>query len=661
MKLLKLTLSNFKGIKSFTLDTQGGNSSVWGDNATGKTTLFDAFLWLLFDKDSSNRKDFDIKTLDENGQVKHGLEHTVEAILDLEPDRLVLRKVYSEVWTKKRGSIEPAFSGHQVDHFIDGVPVKKGEFTAKIAEIINEDVFKLLTSPLYFSTQMHWQDRRKVLLDICGDVSIKDVVAANSDLIGLEEILGNRTLDAHRKVIAARRAEINRELEKIPVRIDEITHGLPSIEGIKPESLTQDMAKLRGEIREKQQEVATIQSGGQVAEKTKALRMVESEILDLKNRYQAKLDEKVSVKRDELNQTRQEIGSRQVTVGSLTRKISDAQDRIEQHTARMNTLRQQWQQVNNQQFNFEQEDCCPTCGQLLPRAQIEAAREKAQLQFNGQKAERLEAINSEGRKLKEQNSALEAQVAQWRDELEAVATEIKGLEANQKDLQEYIQAVQSGSQPFTEFEEYVQLTLRKSEIESEIRSLEAGSLEAVAAVHTVIHDLQESLRELERAEARLQQREQSMKRIEELSREQRKLSMEYEQLEKELFLTEEFIRTKVQLLEEKINSRFKMARFKLFDQQINGGLAECCEMQYQGVPFGSLNNAARINVGLDIINTLAEHYGVTAPIFVDNAEAVTEFIETRGQAIRLVVSEKDKKLRVEPDAKDLFAYGKEAV
>ncbi|WP_339063597.1 hypothetical protein [Tepidibacillus marianensis] len=154
--------------------------------------------------------------------------------------------------------------------------------------------------------------------------------------------------------------------------------------------------------------------------------------------------------------------------------------------------------------------------------------------------------------------------------------------------------------------------------------------------------------ELENDEAKYAQAKTIESRIQELKQQEKNLAAEYEQLEQELFLTEEFIRTKVNLLEEKINSKFKFARFKLFETQINGGLAEVCETTFNGVPYSSgLNNAARINVGLDIINTLSEHYGISAPIFIDNAEAVTSLNETKGQQICLVVSEKDKQLRIE--------------
>ncbi|EMF46299.1 ATPase involved in DNA repair, phage associated [Planococcus halocryophilus Or1] len=137
-------------------------------------------------------------------------------------------------------------------------------------------------------------------------------------------------------------------------------------------------------------------------------------------------------------------------------------------------------------------------------------------------------------------------------------------------------------------------------------------------------------------------------RIQELMDQEEQLAAEYEKLEHHLFLSEEFIRAKVNILEEKINAKFKYARFRLFETQINGGLQEVCETTFQGVPYGSgLNNAAKINIGLDIINTLSEFHGIQAPIFVDNAEAVTQLAETDSQLISLIVSEKDKSLRIE--------------
>ena len=199
MKLNRLVLRNFKGIREFTLDAQGGNVDVFGDNATGKTTLFDAFTWLLFDKDSSNKKDFSIKTLDKSGAEQHGLEHEVEATLDIDGQEITLRKVYKEKWTKKRGSAQADFTGHTTDYYIDSVPVKKSEYEARIAEIADEGVFKLLTSPTYFNEQLHWEKRRQILLEVCGDLTDEEVISSNKALAELPKILGNHSLEDYQE------------------------------------------------------------------------------------------------------------------------------------------------------------------------------------------------------------------------------------------------------------------------------------------------------------------------------------------------------------------------------------------------------------------------------------------------------------------------------
>src|SRR5690606_38662753 len=251
MKILNLRLKNFKGIRNFELNTQEKDVNVFGDNAAGKTTLADAFMWLLFNKDSLNRSDFEIKTLGPDGEPEHGLEHAVEAILELDDgQQIALKKVFQEKWQKKRGSATAEFTGHTTDHFIDGVPVQKKEYNAKIAEIADEQIFRLLTDPRYFNEVLHWTDRRKLLLEVCGDVSDAEVLASNKDLSGLSDILGNRTIEQHRKVIQARRTEIKKELDKISVSIDEVKLGLSNVDDITNEKeLPNDIARLREELK----------------------------------------------------------------------------------------------------------------------------------------------------------------------------------------------------------------------------------------------------------------------------------------------------------------------------------------------------------------------------------------------------------------------------
>jgi hypothetical protein len=649
VKILNLKLQNFKGIRHFSLDTQGKDSNIYGDNAVGKTTLFDAFTWLLFGKDSLNRSDFEIKTLGPDGEPEHGLEHTVEAILELDDrQQIALKKVFQEKWQKKRGSATAEFTGHTTDHFVDGVPVQKKEYDARIAEIADENIFRLLTDPRYFNEVLHWQKRRELLLEVCGDVSDAEVIASKKELAKLSDILGNRTIEQHRKVIQARRTEINRELEKIPVRIDEVKLGLPNVDDISnAEELSNDIAKLREELKAKQEELAQAKAGGQVAEKTKELRLIEGQILDLRNKHRQVLDEKVAGKRKELSFVQSEITKTKYDINAKNDIIKSYEAEIASLDTKMDKLRSDWREENAKVFEFEQSETCPTCGQALPQEQLQDARDKALADFNRAKAEKLEAINADGKRLKELKVSTENNLRIVTESLNTAKGYLSDMEQKEAALKAEIDSIMQGAQPVESTPEYAQMQERIMKIREDIANMQADSNTAIMAIQKEIDTLADAITALEQAAARLEARKNGEKRIEDLKAEERKLAAEYEELERQIYLTEEFIRTKVQMLEDKINSKFKMARFKLFEVQVNGALAECCETTFNGVPYSSLNNGARLNIGLDIINTLSEHFGFAPPVWLDNAESVTDILPTRGQQIRLIVSAQDKKLRIE--------------
>ena len=649
MKILNLKLRNFKGIRNFELNTEGSNINVFGDNAAGKTTLFDAFAWLLFGKDSLNRSDFEIKTLGPDGEPEHGLEHSVEAILQLEDgSQIAFKKAFREKWTKKRGSATAEFTGHTTDHFIDGVPVQKKEYDARIAEIADENIFRLLTDPRYFNEVLHWQKRRELLLEVCGDVSDAEVIASQKSLSALKDILGNRTIEQHRKVIQARKSEINKELEKIPVRIDEVKLGLPDVSDVtNPGKLQNDIDILRERLKAKQEELAQAKAGGQVAEKTKQLREIEGQMLEIKNQYRKAMDEKVSGKRQELQKIQVAVYRLKSEIESKERSIQIHESEIKSLSKGMERYRNWWHEENSKEFEFEQSDTCPTCGQPLPEEQIQEAREKALAQFNKAKAEKLENISDEGKRLKTQKITSENIVTRSKSEIEKAKSELAELEQKESASKAEIDNIIQGAKSVETTPEYYQLYAKQRDLQDEIRKLEADNSLAITAIQKEIDTLADAITALEQAAARLEARKNREKRIEDLKAEERKLAAEFEDLEQQLYLTEEFIRTKVLLLEDKINSKFQMARFKLFETQVNGALAECCETTYNGVPYSNLNNGARLNIGLDIINTLAEHFGFAPVVFIDNAESVVNILPTKGQQIRLIVSGADKKLRIE--------------
>lgn len=649
MRLLKLILKNFKGIKNFILDTQGGNGnvSIYGDNSTGKTTLADSFAWLLFDKDSSNRKDFGIKTLDNTGQPLHNIDHEVEAVLEIEGKTITLRKVYAEKWTKKRGNAKATFTGHTTDYFIDGVPVKKGEYEARIAEIADENIFKLLTNPSYFNEQLHWQERRKILLEVCGDISDEEVIASDKSLSKLPQILQGHSLDDYRKIITAKRAEINKELDKIPVRIDEATRALPDLTGIATHSLASDIEALKLQISNKNSEIARIESGGEVAEKIKKLREIEAELIQIQSQHRSKYQNEIVEKQKLLGQSQDRYLSLENSIWGMKKTIELNIGMLGTLKPKMSLLRQKWHELNDQQFEFEQDDTCPTCGQILPEEKLAEAREKALAAFNLEKAERLEANSTEGKRLKAQADDLQAEIAETEKKIDQAKKDLAQEQAASDCLRKKIESLRQAADDYAGSDVYIQKQQEADALKEVISNLKTGSTEAREVIIADINSLEFALETLEETQAKVKQHDAGQKRIEELEEQEHTLAAEFEKLEGELYLCDQFVRSKVNLLEERINSRFRYARFKMFEEQVNGGLQETCLTTYQGVPYSDLNHGSKINVGLDVLNTLSKHYGFSAPIWLDNREAITKVIPVQGQLISLVVSESDKSLRVE--------------
>jgi DNA repair exonuclease SbcCD ATPase subunit len=655
MQLLQLTLTNFKGVRYFVLDSQGENVKAFGDNATGKTTLFDAFVWLLFDKDSQNKKDFEIKTLDSNNNPIHGLKHEVEGVFDIDGRKLTLKKVFSEKWTKKRGSATSEFTGHTTDYYIDGVPSKQKEYKERVDEIVNEDVFKLLTSPTFFNEQLNWQKRRETLLQVCGDITDNEVIASDKKLSKLPAILNGRSIEDHRKVIAAKRKEINQELERIPDRIDEVNRLMPDLTDLDEKALKDQIAGLKIRVESEEGELSRIQNGGEISAKEKQLRQIEGELLTIKNQLNADTYDKVHQKREALNQIKAHIDNLNFDIGSLERQSKQIEDSIRSKESLMQRLRSEWSEENDKQFDFGQhQTTCYACGQDLPVEQIEDARSKAEDHFNQEKAQKLERIQSQGKAEKFAVDELKDQKEHLFNEIFGTKEIVESEKIRLDKLQIEIDTLQSSVvKPETDLK-YQMKSQAAETVKQEIQTLKTSVQESIDKVRGVIRDFKVEIASLENDQSKFSQAASFKKRIEELTEQEKTLAAEYERLEEELYLTEEFIRTKVNLLESKINSKFKYARFKLFTQQINGGLQETCETLYNGVPYGGgLNDAAKINVGLDIINTLSEYYGLSAPIFIDNSESVTKFIDVNSQVISLVVSEKDKQLRVEIEPQDL--------
>ena len=637
IRINKLALWNFKGIQSLAINAGGNSLDIFGDNATGKTTVFDAFTWLLFGKDSLGRSDFGIKTQDQYGNTIHNLEHCVECELAIDNSILTLKKVYAEKWTKKRGSAEAEFTGHETKYFINEVPSTKKEYEQKISGFIDEDLFKIITNPLHFNEHLKWQERRAILLNLCGgNIADADIIANTPEFSPLLEELKGRTVQEYKKIIQSKQSAINDELKAIPQRISEATLAIPEI--IIAEVNDEAKAIHESRIAELNKEIEALKNGAGVT-------TIENEIQAL--REQKKQIENKRCDVSDLENKSEDYNRRLI---GLNFEIADCQREIkrylnlaEQCEIDAKKLREEWHEVNDKKYR--ESEMCPTCGQPLPAEQIENAKAK----FNIARATKLEEITAKGKALKADKEKYISEHDKWAKKLSDVQETAKDIENAISHTETLITEKTHGfeDEKKAKLEE---INLRIAETEKKAQN---GTEDVQAKIYTIqeqINAERAKIAEIDKVIAGRDLAERQKARIAELSANEKRLAGEYAELDKTAYLIDEFIKHKIDLLSEEINNHFKYAKFKLFDMQINGGIAECCEVTYKGIAYSDLNNAARISVGIDVINTLCKLNDKYAPIIVDNSESITNIPATTSQMIRLVVSADDDALRVEKGA-----------
>ena len=642
MKLTKLELLNFKGLKSFAININD-DVVIRGDNATGKTTVFDSVCWLLFGKDSLDRADFEIKTLDE-GEPIHKVNHEVTGTFTLDEGGTVeLKRVYREKYSSPRGG-EVTLTGHTTDYFVDGVPKKEKEYKEIVNSLVDENIFKLITNPLYFNETYSWQNRRKLLLEMCGDISDEDVIANHDELKALTDILSGHSVDDHRKVVASKKAAINKELDMLPVRIDEALRGKPEVTA-NPEVLRINIDTLNADIEKLENDKALLQNGHALVDKRAELKNVQRKIMARETELQMEYKKQCSLKSNEYDAVVSEINC-------LTAKLEDTKRRIDDSAATINLIQGlireltiQRSQINADTFVADVNDHCPTCGQKLPAEQIQDAYAKAEANYNLKKSKRLEEIEH-SIKLKEQDIEGIKKRDSSLEPVETIEALIKAKELEKKTITEEIEKLTT-EPSLNDDSEYADLKAEELMLQMAIDDDNSDHSEEIAELEIKISDNKTERMKLEQELNKFAEIKRIEARVSELEAKQAELSEEKMKLDEASYLMDEFVKAKVNMLEESINARFKLARFKMFNVMLNGNVEECCETTYKGVPYRSMNNAARINVGLDIINALTSYFKVNAPVFIDNAEAVTDFIPVNSQTIKLIVDELKPQLTVE--------------
>ncbi|WP_314315187.1 AAA family ATPase [Negativicoccus succinicivorans] len=641
--LNRIRLNNFKGIRNGEYTFDGKNAVVYGENGTGKTTLMDAMLWVLFGKDSNNRADFGIKTLEADGTVIPNVDHEVECTFTVNGKPLVLRKNYREKWTKKRGSIAETFTGHETDYFIDDVPKKKSEFEAAISSIIDEKKFQLLTNPLYFNETLTWQERRQILIDLCGDVSPEDVANSNARLKPLVPKLNDMTADDLLKMAATKRKRINKEITELETRISE-AHFAAAGEQIDEIKLREDRLKLSTELDLLKYSQPEDKKRARLNDLERERNKLYNSAIEIKNEFDNKQRDRIYDLDKKVNDAMRRYDDLESYYDDLSREIESNNASVEELERKQAELREEWAGLTAKYPLPDAENAtCGTCHQRLPSEMIA----EMIAQVNITRAEEKERINRTGkeygRRIEELREKTAKAVKEQKESVEDKAT----VEREMNELMESRDKVYR--QKIEDDEQYISIMNEIADID---RQKEAVIAEKVAPSNDTerIQTLTEKIAEIDEKLFSAGRKKEQENRVNELAKRKVAAGKEFEEVARLCSLVEEFIRTKVSVLESRINDKFTITKFKLFETQIDGGLTETCEAVFNGVPYsGGLNNAMRINVGMDIINTLSSLYGMSAPVFVDNAESVTSLRPIRSQVIQLVVKDGQKSLKVEKE------------
>ena len=648
IELHRITIESFKGIKHFDFTPDGHNASLIGANGTGKTSVFDAFLWLLFGKDSTGRKQFDLRPLDGENMPIKGLTLSVECVLSVDGVIHTLTKNHTEKVVKKQ------IRGFETACYIDEVPKKAGEFEEWISSIISEDTFKLLTDLHYFSEKLHWQDRRKVLLSIIGEVGTPE------GFENLNALLNGRTIEDCKKVLANQKKQYEKEQSEINPRIDELQRSLDSYAGgdTTDNQTRRDAAKAKIDALDKQRTALSASEQARSAKIDQVNRLkVERSQREIKlaslglssvHKEKAGIESALEERRNALRQARAALNAHNDELVSTQRTQTNKLEllnQIREHHARVTA--KIIEDVPQTDLN------CNTCGQKLPPEMIAAVEKnrKARVAIERQeKADKLASIANEGTKvhaecvaLKQKIDALQTKKIELTEAINKSQTLVQEAEADRIDRFAVLAEIEKTNKVNPETDaEWVELGKQIAELEQQIGNPVSEQLRVIDTQRAAIND---ELAEINKALANADNAKKSALRIKELEQQEKDIAQKIADVERQLAEIDDYKSQQSAKIEAAVNGRFKHVNFKLFNTLLNGSIEDCCEAMLDGVPYADCSTGQKILIGVDIINVLSAHYGVSVPLVVDNAESLTYPLESTAQTIRLFAKEDVKKLK----------------
>lgn len=652
MKLIELELSHFRGIKHFKMRPDGKSIDIFGDNRKGKSTVAHAFSFLITGKDMENREPmaFGIKYAP-GGEVEHGLDYKVRAIVDMDGDRNELERIYRENWVRSRGKTDRELKSHFTVYKINGDEVLQKEYNEFLEKYMDGEQFKILTNPEYFSLRTHWTDRQNVLFNLIGKVTDRDVMAMYDKYTPLMKAMEpGETVDDVNERLSKQRRKWNTQIKEIPVRIDTLENQLEEV---------RSLAEVHGEIApleklqsEKTAEFNAIGKDSNEAKIRSEIRQVEQEKQTRKNELEnEKYEKRVPTARAKVSELSDEFDKVQGVINIKKQELRDmSAERIQNEIIELeaDVLREKEKEPDE----FKKPGACPTCGQDWPSKDVAQKQEKHQAyvkNFNRERAERLKELN---KKIKDKK----AKLVEYDSKSKVVEQEINALQSDLDEVSgkldeartELSLVMNEKTDPLSD-SEYLSLVEKEQELNSKLNKIDSNVDREKQAVKSELDDIKEKLHKLWVEVSEIKSQEKMKQSVKELNAERDELSEKLAGAEQILFLIEDFIVDKAEFITEKVNDKFELVNWKLFEHQVNGGINDkMCEAMLHGNEFAHLSTSEKIIAGLDIIKTLSLHYGKQMPVFVDNMESVRrDSVKSGGlQIINLIFDESYSELTV---------------
>ena len=541
---------------------------------------------------------------------------------------------------------------------VDGIPKKEKDYKEFISSIVGEELFKLITNPMEFVNKK-WQDQRKELMKLAPGIENEDVIETNPNV--LQEL--SLALSLHSPEDLQTKAkksllEYKKQQTEIPARIDEVRKSMMDIDVAELELQRNVLKEQIAEV-EKSEEDMTVQYE-KYQKETDDLMDMKFKLSDMERNANEENNTAKRKYKEQMVGFDTDISSFKRKIETYQQNIIDAKGTISAYEKKRQDLLNDWKEENAKTYvdtlQFDESSLtCPMCGQSYSNDQIEQIKadfeqKKINIKTKWKKDhnDTLERIVADGNRYKSLIEQMHNKLADANAKLLVEQSNLQSAEVEKKEIEDVLSSLPDKID-ISDTEEYKKIASQIEEKEKILKTANSGA-EMRQQLRVKKNGLKEELLIVEK---QITSADNSAKeeRIEELQQEMRDIADKVSEQEKMLYLLEEFTKAKMTMVSKIVNEKFGIVNWKLFDKQVNGAIVECCECTIDGIGINKdLNNGHRIVAGLDIINTLSKLYGVTAPIFIDNAEAVNDFNIPKMdvQMILLSVSN-DKELKVESE------------